>query len=96
MHLFVMILGKLQWSQTLPSLAQFDDESDQINTFVVSKFQVDTALLLGWVPIIIYICVLCDKDNEIEMKIILPVLKTYSEFCDFWFEQSALDLLMTT
>ena len=95
MHLFVMILGKLQWSQTLPSLAQFDDESDQINIFAVSKFQVDTALLLGWVPI--YIRILCDKDTEIEMKIIsLPVLKTYLEFCDFWFEQSVIDLLMTT
>lgn len=51
MHLFAMFLGRLRWSQTLPSLAQFADESDQIDTFVVLKFQVNTALLLEWVPI---------------------------------------------
>lgn len=55
MHLFAMFLGRLRWSQTLLSLAQFADESDQIDTFVILKFQVNTALLLEWVPIYMYI-----------------------------------------
>ena len=42
-----MFLCRLQWSQTVPSLAQFADESDQINTFVISKFQANIALPLG-------------------------------------------------
>ena len=40
-----------QWSRTPLSLVQFVDENGQTNTFEASKFQVNTALLLGYPPI---------------------------------------------
>ena len=42
-----MFLCRLQWFHIVPSLAQFVDGSDQINIFVISKFQANIALLLG-------------------------------------------------